>query len=80
MTRPVTMSGMIFTNAWRVTTGPCLEVERRESQHFVGVVNPMRRSADEDAPTLAEGLIHTIDLEPDHGLRRREDRPWPRRC
>ena len=32
----------------------------------------MRRSADEDAPALAESLIDAIDLEPDHGFRLEE--------
>ena len=51
-----------------LTTGPRLEVERRESIYFVRIVNAMCWTANEDAPAFTEGLIDAIDLESDDEL------------
>ena len=53
-----------------VSTGPGLKIKRRKSEHFVGVVNSSRRSTNQDAPTLAQGVINAIDLKPDNRLSR----------
>ena len=68
MTRPVTVTGVIFTGRVALTTGPRLEVERRESIYFVRIVNAMCWTANEDAPAFTEGLIDAIDLESDDEL------------
>ena len=68
MTRPVTVTGVIFTERVALTTGPCLEVERREPHYFVRIIDDACRTADEDAPALAQRLIDAIGLESDHKL------------
>ena len=51
-----------------VSTGPGLKIEGRKSEHLVRVVDSSRRSTHQDTPTLAQGVINTIDLKPDNWL------------
>ena len=39
---------------------PCLEIEGRQTEQLIGVVDQASSSTHQDAPTLAEGVINAI--------------------